>query len=149
MTLHPHPSWYVALRVRNIESGASTRTALCLRELIYMPLVALLALTLAAPKAPKRREWWWSVALGAGLSLLMVACYLLLPIVALLGSDRVRALGLPRWFVGPLGAAIFTAMAETTCAIAIVLWATARWATIRGDWLWLDVQEASDRDLSG
>ncbi len=132
----PDPAWHTVLTIRDIESGAATRSAINVRFLVYVPLAIFVALTLAAP-IERSRAWARSVALGLVLLAAFVSLSLALPVVGLLSDDRVRGIELGDTAKGLLEAAYLT-LIEMGSANAILLWALARWLTNpSGGWLWL------------
>jgi hypothetical protein len=129
-------TWYVVLAIRDVDSGAVTRSAIHLRFLVYVPLSVFVALTVAAP-ARWSRAWVGSVALGAGLLAVFACASVALPVVELLAGERVRALELRETTASLLDALKLT-LIEMGSANAVLLWAIARWFVNRkGSWLWL------------
>ena len=90
-SMHGVGPWHAVLVVRNPETDKATRSALNLRSLAYLPWVVFLALTLGAP-IRRDRAWMRSVALGAALTGAFVGTCILVAILSVITSDRVRAI---------------------------------------------------------
>jgi exosortase/archaeosortase family protein len=125
----PDPRWYTILGIRNAETGARTRTAICLRPLLYSPFVMLIALTLGARVEPRRRAWRRSVALTAAFTVLLAAILTCQPIWESLASDRVQVISSSAPAVAWIRA-VFTTVAEGADAFVVLAWAAARRLTL-------------------
>jgi hypothetical protein len=117
--------WHSALTVQNIDSGASTRAALNLRSLVYLPIWVAISLTLAAP-IRRDRPWLRSVLWAA----LFVGAFVLfctvLGALTFLTSERVQAVPLGNGGRAMVGAT-FGGLADLTLVIPALLWLLARW----------------------
>jgi hypothetical protein len=121
-TLGPSSSWQAVLTLRNIHSGAATRSALNLRALVFVPFAIVGALLIAVPA----RQGSASVAL---LTLALVAAFVLIGVVApvalLLDEPRIGALVLGEPGRSLLRA-VFVVTAETSLEAPTLLWFFAR-----------------------
>jgi hypothetical protein len=133
----PNPAWHTVLAIRDVDTGAATRSAINVRYLVYVPLAIFTALTLAAP-IERSRRWACSVALGLAFLAAFVSLSLALPVFDALSDDRVRGIELDATTKAQLGT-VYLTLIEMGSANTIVLWAIARWLTKpRGHWLWLE-----------
>jgi hypothetical protein len=115
--------WLVVLTLRNVQTGAATRSALNARALVYVPFAILAALALAAPPPRGTR------ALATALGLLFVGAYVFVgaaaPLALLLADPRVQAVSLGD-FGRRVVSAVFVATAEASVAAPVLLWVLAR-----------------------
>jgi hypothetical protein len=119
----PNSSWYVVLALRNVSTGATTRSALNLRQPAYVPMAIFAALTLAAPARQRRPR---SILLGLTLLGAFILLSISAPLVLLLAEPRIRAIelgeGARSWVT-----LLFNSTAETSCAAPVFLWFLAGW----------------------
>ncbi len=119
----PNPAWHVIVAIRNTDTGATTRSAMNLRSLVYLPVAIFAALVLAARAG--RPERILPDLVGFALVAGFVGLSVTLPLLDILSSDRVRAIPL-----GPTARSVvstlFVATAETSIAAPVMLWILSR-----------------------
>jgi hypothetical protein len=117
--------WDVALAVRDVPTGATTRPGFQLRLLAYVPLAVFLAIIVAAPVG-ERRAWPLSLALGGLLSFGFVVLSVSLLILTLFTDRRIGAVHLSP-FAQSLLVASTTAMVEASYVAPALIWLATRW----------------------
>jgi hypothetical protein len=121
-------TWHSILRVQNVASGASTRFAMNTRSMLYVPTCVFVALVFASslwrlPRGPR------ALAIGAGVLAGFLTFSVVLPILRLLGTDRIAAIDMGEGTARYLDAAFsaWIVPPAMTYAVPGLIWLAAIW----------------------
>jgi hypothetical protein len=116
--------WHVVLTMRNVQTGAATRSALNSRGLAYVPLAIVVALCVAVSPGRGARALATALGLAFGGAYVLVGTAAALTLV--LADPRIQAVSLGD-FETRVVTSVFAATAEASVAAPVALWLLARY----------------------